>query len=96
MSARPGLPPLHPGAAPTRPHCTCMTGLTPAQLALAKLHGGLDVVLWQVIEAQHAVTGPAPIGDPALLEQLVKVQFDLTRASGLCLNHAFPNNRSAT
>lgn len=86
----PALPPVSPRPAPSRPHCTCMTGITDAQLKLMNLHGALSVVEWLTVEAQHAVFGPAPIGNPLLHEHLLKLQLLLTRAQGLCLNHAFP------
>lgn len=85
-----GLPPFRLEAAPLRPHCTCMSGLTEAQLKLMNLHGALQVVEWLTVEAQHSVIGPAPMGNPALHELLLKLQHLLLRAQGLCLNSAFP------
>lgn len=84
------LPLFKAEPAPARPHCVCMSGITEAQLKLMTLHGGLQVIEWLTVEAQHAVTGPAPLGDPALREHLLKLQHLLTRAQALCLNSAFP------
>ncbi len=87
------LPPWKTEPGPSRPHCTCMSGITEKQLKLMALHGALGVVEWLTVEAQHAVHGPAPIGDPALHERLLKLQLLLTQAQGVCLNHAFPERK---
>ena len=71
------------------PHCVCMSGLTDAQLKLLNLNGALHVVEWLAVEAQHAVCGPSPTGNPTLHGHLLKLQDLLVRAQGLCLNSAF-------
>jgi hypothetical protein len=70
-----------------------MSGITETQLRLLTLHGGLQVVEWFTVEAQHAVAGPAPMGDPQLREHLVRLQQVLHRAQGFCLNNAFPKGQ---
>ena len=61
-----------------------------AQLKLLALYGALQGVEWLVVEAQCAVAGPAPMGDPQLHPYLLKLQMGLARAQGHCLNHACP------
>jgi hypothetical protein len=51
------------------------------------LYGALQALEWLVVEAQVAVSGPAPMGDPALHEFLLKLQLGLSRAQGRCLLH---------
>ena len=67
-----------------------MSGLTAQQLKLLTLYGGLEAIEWLTVEAQHVCAGPAPMGNPALHESLLKLQLTLTHAQALCLETAYP------
>ena len=56
-----------------------------ARLKVMALMGALQALEWLVVEAQRAVEGPAPVGDPELHEFLLKLQLGLSRAQGRCL-----------
>lgn len=69
-----------------------------SRLKLMALYGALEALEWLVVEAQAAVKGPAPVGDPELHEFLLKLQLGLSRAQGRCLQHiegAKPTVRAA-
>lgn len=59
--------------------------MSDGRLKVMALYGALQGLEWMVVEAQHAVLGPAPLGDPALHEYLLKLQLGLSRAQGRCL-----------
>ncbi len=67
--------------------------LTPAGLKLMSLYGALQGVEWAVVEALVTVAGPAPLGNPALHDQLLKLQLGLVKYQGICLNAAFPKEK---
>jgi hypothetical protein len=65
---------------------------TPAQLKLLSLYGALQGVEWAVAEVLAAIAGPAPTGNPALREQLMKLQMGLVKYQGICLLNAQPRS----
>jgi hypothetical protein len=67
-----------------------MSGITAEQLKLMTLYGGLHVVEWLAVEAQQVCAGSAPLGNPALHDQLMKLQLELSRGQSLCLEAAYP------
>lgn len=75
---------------PHRAGCACGVEVTDSHLKLMTLYGALQELEWLTVEAQHAVSGPSPMGNPALHDSLLKLQLELTRAQGVCLKHAFP------
>ncbi len=79
-----------PVFAPSRQHCTFMSGITAEQLKLMTLYGALQAVEWMAVEAQHVCAGPAPIGNPGLHDQLMKLQLELNRGQSVCLEAAYP------
>jgi hypothetical protein len=65
-----------------------MSALASSNLALVKLYGALESTIWLCIEAEQSIDAPSPLGDPALRDDLLRIRLALTRAQGLCLNHA--------
>ena len=84
------IPPAHPGLPPSLPHCTCMSGITREQLEMLRLKAVFQFAAWFVFEAESAVSGPAPIGNPDAVEWLVKIRENLTRWEHQAHTRAFP------
>ena len=82
--------PAHPGEPPTGPHCTCMSGITAEQLEMLKLAAVFEFANWFTFQAEMAVSGPAPIGNPAAHDWLLKVRAFLTKCEHEARSRAFP------
>lgn len=78
------------GAPPAGPHCVCMSGLSAEQLEMVKLAAAFEFAAWFTFEAESAVSGPAPIGNPEAHEWLMKVRAALTRWQHEARTRAFP------
>ena len=75
-------------------HCTCMSGLTEAQVKLLELGGALGALEVLAMSAHFAHTGPAPIGDPALAARLEKLRLLIVQAIEFCREHGWKRGES--
>lgn len=54
---------------------------------LQALYGALSLLIEQTFAAQLAFDGPAPLGNPEVCEELLKLRRDMTRGQGICLRY---------
>lgn len=66
--------------------------LTDTHRKLIALSGALEAAEWLTVLVLATVTGPSPLGNPPLHDDLVHLQYVLTWAQGRLLNHACPES----